>query len=135
MKTINSFITEKLKITKNKLNRTKMHDVVDICDTIINHAKNNNDFIECFTAIAFNGPFRHSIIQGNKHIRTDKFTTFLRVRPVATTGQLENVKIIDNMLDGKLDYHIIGLRDTINVTIANNIFFNLLICSLCNIIN
>ena len=82
----------------------------------------NNDFIECFTAIAFNGPFRHSIIQGNKHIRTDKFTTFLRVRPVATTGQLENVKIIDNMLDGKLDYHIIGLRDTINVTIANNIF-------------
>lgn len=47
MKTINNFITEKLKITKNKLNRTKMHDVIDICDIIINHARNNVDFIEC----------------------------------------------------------------------------------------
>lgn len=47
MKTINKFIIEKLKITKNKLNSTKIHDVIDICDTIINHAKNNNDFTEC----------------------------------------------------------------------------------------
>ena len=47
MKTINKFIIEKLKITKNKLNSTKIDDIIDICDVIINHAKNNNDFIKC----------------------------------------------------------------------------------------
>ena len=82
----------------------------------------NNSFLNCQTAVATNGAFRHSTIENNVHTRDDgKFCTFFRCRPTASSSPIENLKIVGNVITGTLDYAILWFRETTNLTIEKNI--------------